>query len=81
MKKQLSQFREDLLTRIIHIYGFEHKITIWFAKLLEIQKENEINNKMLEMMVECHEKSPIVDKDWECGKACLKAPWGKKTAN
>lgn len=81
MKKQLSQFREDLLTRMIRIYGFEHKITIWFAQLLESQEENEINNKMLEMMVECHEKSPIVDEDWECGKACFKAPWGKKTAN
>ena len=80
MKKQLSQFREDLLTRIIHIYGFEHKITIWFAQLLETQEENEINNKMLEMMVKCHEKSPMVDEDWECRKACLKAFWGKKAS-
>lgn len=63
MKKQLSQFREDLLTRMIRVYGFEHKITIWFAQLLETQEENEINNKMLEMMVECHEKNPIVDED------------------
>ena len=63
MEKQLSQFRENLLTRIIRIYGFEHKITIWFAQLLEDQEENEINNKMLEMMVEHHEKSPIVDED------------------
>ena len=63
MEKQLSQFREDLLTRIIHIYGFEHKITIWFAQLLETQEENDFNNKMLEMMVECHEKSSIVNED------------------
>ena len=63
MEKQLSQFREDLLTRIIRIYGFEHKITIWFAQLLEDQEENEINNKLLERMVKCHEKSPIVDED------------------
>ena len=81
MEKQLSQFREDLLTRIIRIYGFEHKITIWFAQLLESQEENEINNKMLEMIVECHEKSPIVDEDWKRGNACLKELWGKKTAN
>ena len=63
MKKQLSQFREDLLTRIIRIYGFEHEITIWFAQLLETQEENEINNKMLEKMVKCHEKNPIVGED------------------
>ena len=63
MEKQLSQFREDLLTRIIRIYGFEHKITIWFAQLLETQEENDFDNKMLEMMVECHEKSQIVDED------------------
>lgn len=63
MEKQLSQFRGDLLARIIHIYGFEHKITIWFAQLLENQEENGFNNKMLEMMVECHEKSQIVDEN------------------
>lgn len=63
MEKQLSQFRGDLLARIIHIYGFEHKITIWFTQLLETQEENDFNNKMLEMMVECHEKSPIVNED------------------
>ena len=59
----MTELRENLLDRIIRIYGFEHKITIWFAQLLESQEENEINNKMLEMMVECHEKSPIVDED------------------
>lgn len=63
MEKQLSQFRGDLLARIIRIYGFEHKTTIWFAQLLENQEENGFNNKMLEMMVECHEKSQIVDED------------------
>lgn len=81
MEKQLSLFRENLLNRMIYIYGFENEITIWFARLLESQEENEINNKMLRIMVEWHEKSPIVDEDWECGKACLKTLWGKKTAN
>lgn len=61
MEKQLSLFRENLLNRMIRIYGFENEITIWFAQLLEDQEDNEINNKMLRIMVECHEKSPIVD--------------------
>ncbi len=59
----MTTLRENLLDRVIRIYGFEHEITIWFAQLLETQEENEINNKMLEKMVKCHEKNPIADED------------------
>lgn len=48
--------REFLLDRIIRIYGFEHEITIEFARMCE---NNLFTDKDLEIIVEAHEKYPI----------------------
>lgn len=59
----MSEFRNDLLTRIIRIYGFEHKITIAIAKLLEEWEENEWNDKVLKILVEAHEACPCIEEE------------------
>lgn len=50
--------REELLSRMIRIYGFEHKQVIEFAKLLE---SSNIPDESLEILVECHEEYPVTD--------------------
>lgn len=50
--------REELLSRMIRIYGFEHEQVIEFAKLLE---RTHIPDENLEILVECHEEYPVTD--------------------
>lgn len=50
--------REELLSRMIRIYGFEHEQVIEFAKLLE---SSNISDESLEILVECHEQYPVTD--------------------
>ncbi len=47
--------KEELLTRMIRIYGFEHHDTIQFARLLE---RNDISLQTLESTVRSHEICP-----------------------
>ena len=54
----MSEKREELLTRMIRIYGMEHEIVIMFAKYVENPKFDE---KLLEAIVKCHEEHPL----WE----------------
>lgn len=48
--------REELLNRIIRLYGFENTITIEFAKLVE----SKISDKDLETIVKAHEEFPMI---------------------
>lgn len=43
---------EQLLTRVIRIYGFEHPTTISFARLLE---RGDVSEETLEALVESYE--------------------------
>lgn len=52
--------REELLTRMIRIYGFEHEEVLNFAELME----SNISDESLEVLVECHEMYPIQE-PWE----------------
>ena len=51
--------REQLLDRMIKIYGFEHEIVIEFARMCEEWLPTENNDKALETLVKCHEESPV----------------------
>lgn len=44
--------KEQLLDRMIRIYGFEHEAVIAFAKLIE---NDTFTDKMLETIVKAHE--------------------------
>ena len=54
----MTEFRENLLDRMIRIYGFENPIVIDFAKLCDnpIFKDN-----LLEQIVKAHEEFPAID--------------------
>lgn len=47
--------REEYLSRMIHLYGFEHPIVIQFAELME----RGVSNETLRVLVESHEEFGI----------------------
>ena len=48
---------DELLTRMICLYGFEHPAVIQFAALIERMEENDnIDLEFLEFIVRIHEK-------------------------
>ena len=61
----MNTMRENLLDRMIKIYGFEHHIVIAFAKLCERMENTAIYDKTLRILVESHEKYPVLDTDEE----------------
>lgn len=54
----MTKFREELLTRMIHIYGFEHEITKNFATVCESFPDDYCHDFGLEQIVETHEANP-----------------------
>lgn len=61
----MNATRENLLDRMIRIYGFENDLVVQFAELCERYANNAINDKMLTVLVETHEASPILDDEEE----------------
>lgn len=59
----MTEYRENLLDRMIHIYGYENPIVIWFAEKLEKWDNNEWNDTALRVLVEAHEAEPVYDED------------------
>ena len=58
--------REELIARMIHIYGLENPIVIWFCRLCEEWEDREDKNHLLEEIVKAHEEYPYSnDKDKE----------------
>ena len=49
--------REQLIDRMIRIYGFEHPIVIQFIELCERMTDTEYNNKALMTLVKAHEEN------------------------
>ena len=58
----MTEFRENLLTRMIHIYGFEHEVTIKYANMLERTPQTKKIDKDLEYIVKVLEAKPNFDK-------------------
>ena len=57
--------REQLIDRMTRIYGFENPIVIRFCKLCEVWEDTEGMNRLLEMIVESHEKYPNYNNEEE----------------
>lgn len=53
--------RENLMDRMIKIYGFENPIVIEFCRLCEAWESNEWNDKVLTLLVEAHEANPYFE--------------------
>ena len=62
-EREVMIMREQLLDRMIKIYGFEHEIVIDFARMCEEYAPTEHNDKALESIVKCHEEYPVVFDD------------------
>ena len=59
----MNPMRENLIDRMIRIYGFEHPAVIHFTELCERWEDTEINDIILRLAVESHEKYPKLDTD------------------
>ena len=61
--------REQLLDRMIRIYGFEHEVIIEFARICE---SDNFTDRELEVIVEAHEANPVgFDEDEDFQKKVL----------
>ena len=56
--KQMTEYREKLLERVIRVYGFEHEITIGFARLCE---NTDFSDACLEALCIAHECFPYYE--------------------
>lgn len=54
--------REQMLSAMIHLYGFEHEAVIEFARLIE---NPNIDDKTLQTLVMVHQECPIENEENE----------------
>ena len=54
----MNKIREQLVDRMIRLYGFENPITIDFCRLCEEWPNNEAHDSALATLVKCHEEAP-----------------------
>lgn len=50
--------RENLIDRMVRIYGFNHPIVVQFIELCERMADTEYNNKTLATLIKIHEENP-----------------------
>lgn len=54
--------RDEMLTEMIHLYGFEHKVVIQFAQAMESPY---ISDHTLELLVKLHKEFPQFEEEDE----------------
>ena len=54
----MNEIRENLIDRMIKIYGYENPIVIQFCHLCETWEDTNWNNSILRLLVESHEDDP-----------------------
>lgn len=59
----MTKTREQLVDRMIAIYGFESPIVIEFAHICETHSENRLEDLFLETIVKSHEEYPVLEDD------------------
>lgn len=59
----MTTYRENLLDRMIAIYGLEDPIVIQFAGMCERYANNAWNDDILRLLVEAHEVDPVFEED------------------
>ena len=57
----MTNFRIDLIERMIAIYGIEHHIVIHFCALCEEYPDIDVYDNTLVTLVKCHEENPMLD--------------------
>lgn len=56
----MNEMRENLIDRMIRIYGFENPIVIDFCRLCETWASGDQWDRALEILVEAHEADPQI---------------------
>ena len=59
----MTNFRENLIDRMIRLYGFENPMVIEFCRMCEDLEVNDWNDRELTILVEAHEAYPVFDED------------------
>ena len=59
--KSMNTMRENLIDRMVRIYGYEHPVVIQFTDLCERWKDTKENDKVLRIIVESHEEFPVLE--------------------
>lgn len=59
----MTTYRENLLDRMIAIYGLEDPIVVQFAGMCEKYADNDWNDDVLRILVEAHEADPVFEED------------------
>ena len=57
----MNKLRENLIDRMIRIYGFENPIVIDFCHCCETFPNDEAHDKTLRVLVLVHEECPVMD--------------------
>lgn len=61
----MNEQREQLINRMIKLYGHENEIVIGFASMCERFDATEDNDKLLTVLVEAHEADPVIEENDE----------------
>ena len=59
----MTEFRNELLSRMIHLYGFKNENTIAIAHMCETYPQTSIYDRAIEILVESHEMYPVYTLD------------------
>jgi hypothetical protein len=59
----MTTYRENLIDRMIHLYGFENPMVVQFAGMCEKYPNNADYDNSLRFLVEAHEEYPIFEED------------------
>jgi hypothetical protein len=59
----MTNYRENLIDRLIAVYGFENPIVIGFAEWCETWTDNTWNDKVLTIFVDANEAHPVLEED------------------
>ena len=57
----MSKYREQLVDRMIRIYGYENEIVIKFCEVCELSPDSAEWDKICELLVSSHEKFPQME--------------------
>lgn len=57
----MSKYREQLVDRMIRIYGYENEIVIRFCEVCELNPDSAEWDKVCELLVSSHEQFPQIE--------------------
>jgi len=59
----MTNYRKNLVDRMIRLYGFESEIVVLFANMAEKYTDSKAWDNAMLMIVEAHEAHPVTDEE------------------